>query len=146
VLWGRVIAATTGSDSFFVDLDSQEEDVWQVLYEGGQNPDWTWDRVSNQGSGTHISPEDDPRIFSLLAGTHIISFRGRERETKLDRILLTNDLDYDPTYFVFHRADNNKNGCIETNELFAFIDLWKQNQVTIGELMEAIAIWKTPCT
>ena len=31
-----MIASTTGSDSFFVDFDSQEDDSWYVLYEGGQ--------------------------------------------------------------------------------------------------------------
>jgi len=33
-------------------------------------------------------------------------------------------------------------GRIDSTELFAFIDLWKQNQATIEELMEAIALWK----
>jgi len=41
-----------------------------------------------------------------------------------------------------HRADTGRNGCIEMNELTAFIDLWKQNSVNIGELMEAIGLWK----
>jgi len=45
-----------------------------------------------------------------------------------------------------HRADNSpKDGCINFDELFAFIDLWKQNQATIGELMGAIGLWKGGC-
>jgi len=45
-----------------------------------------------------------------------------------------------------HRADTDSPfGTIDTNELFAFIDLWKDNQATIGELMEAIGFWKDGC-
>jgi len=45
-----------------------------------------------------------------------------------------------------HDADNNPcDGCIDFDELFAFIDLWKDNQATIGELIEAIGIWKDGC-
>jgi len=44
-----------------------------------------------------------------------------------------------------HIADTSGNGCIDANELFAFIDLWKQNQAAIGELMEAIGLWKQGC-
>jgi len=42
----------------------------------------------------------------------------------------------------FHPADTNEDGCIDNNELFAFIDLWEQDIVNVGELMEAVAIWK----
>jgi len=46
-----------------------------------------------------------------------------------------------------HRADNNpQDGCIDMNELSAFIDLWKQNSVNIGELMEAVGLWKQGCS
>jgi len=45
-----------------------------------------------------------------------------------------------------HPADTDPPfGCIDTGELFAFIDLWKLNQATIEEVMEAIGIWKDGC-
>jgi len=44
-----------------------------------------------------------------------------------------------------HSADTSKDGCIDMNELTVFIDLWKQNSVNIGELMEAIGLWKGGC-
>jgi len=45
-----------------------------------------------------------------------------------------------------HPADTDPPfGCIDFDELFSFIDLWKQNQATIGELMEGIGIWKGGC-
>jgi len=47
----------------------------------------------------------------------------------------------------FHRADSNKNGCVEDLELTAFIDKWKVNSsdVTLRELIEAIGLWKKGC-
>jgi len=44
---------------------------------------------------------------------------------------------------LLHAADMNKNQRIETNEMFSYIELWKQNTVTIGDLMDAIAVWKS---
>jgi len=44
-----------------------------------------------------------------------------------------------------HITDLDCDGCIDTGELFAFIDFWRQNQATIGDLMEAIGIWKSGC-
>jgi len=41
-----------------------------------------------------------------------------------------------------HPADSDCSGCIEMGELMSYIELWKQNQVVIGDLMEAIAVWK----
>jgi len=42
-----------------------------------------------------------------------------------------------------HPSDNNPcNSKISTMELFAYIDLWKAGEVTMGEMMQAIALWK----
>jgi len=42
-----------------------------------------------------------------------------------------------------HEADNNPcNGKISNMELFAYIELWKQGQVDIESMIEAIRIWK----
>ena len=95
LLWGRVIAATTGSDSFYVSANGSGRDAWHVLY-GEQSPAWTWDRVSAQGSGSAPAPETDPRQFFLEAGPQEIRFDGRERGAKLDRLLLTRDPTYVP--------------------------------------------------
>ena len=95
ILWARVIAASTGSDSFHVSINGAEQDVWHALY-GEQNPAWTWDRVSAQGNGSAPAPEKDPRVFALTAGVQEILFEGRERGTKLDRLLLTQDPDFIP--------------------------------------------------
>lgn len=45
-----------------------------------------------------------------------------------------------------HEADKQPcDGCIDFGELLSYIDLWKQNQVAIADLMEAIGIWKDGC-
>jgi len=42
-----------------------------------------------------------------------------------------------------HPSDNNPcNGKITTMELFAYIDLWKAGEVTMGDMMQAISLWK----
>jgi hypothetical protein len=52
------------------------------------------------GRGSSGSPLAlNPRTFSLSAGTHTVRFRGREANTKLDRIFITNDLTANPTSF-----------------------------------------------
>lgn len=46
-----------------------------------------------------------------------------------------------------HRSDQPPcDGRIDSTELFSFIDLWKQNQATLEELMEAIGLWKSSST
>jgi hypothetical protein len=43
----------------------------------------------------------------------------------------------------YHRADTNQDGCIDLQELLAFIDRWKvsSKDVPMPELMEAIGLW-----
>ena len=45
----------------------------------------------------------------------------------------------------YHRSDTNKNGCIETGEMVAFMDRWKISSQDVGmvELMESIGLWKS---
>jgi hypothetical protein len=44
----------------------------------------------------------------------------------------------------YHRADTNHDGCIEMQELLAFIDRWKisSQDVAMPELMDAIRLWR----
>ena len=45
----------------------------------------------------------------------------------------------------YHQADLNQDNCINLTELYAFIDIWKNNKATIGELMETIGLWRGGC-
>ena len=45
----------------------------------------------------------------------------------------------------FHRADlSPRDGCIDNQEINSFIDLWYMDstEYPIGELMEAVGLWK----
>jgi hypothetical protein len=44
-----------------------------------------------------------------------------------------------------HDSDTDCSGCIEQDELLAHITKWKTGQVTLGNLMEVIRIWKKAC-
>jgi hypothetical protein len=41
-----------------------------------------------------------------------------------------------------HEADTNCDGCIDTNEIVAYIEKWKLGEVTITNLINAMNIWK----
>jgi len=96
LIWGRVIAPTTGNDSVFITVDGLPEDVWDVLL-AENSSNWTWDRVCLRGAGSPVAPEYDPKLFNLTTGTHTLTIRGREASTYLDKLLITNDTSYVPT-------------------------------------------------
>ena len=48
-----------------------------------------WDQVSDRFGA-------DPVMYYLEVGTHTLRVKGREDGTKIDRILITNDVDYVP--------------------------------------------------
>ena len=78
-LWGRVIAANGEDNSFFVKLDNATERTWQTPPSGPAT--WVWSEVQ------HVA---------LTAGTHTLRIRKRENGTKLDKLLITNDLAFVP--------------------------------------------------
>ncbi len=86
----RVFAANAASDSFFVTVDNASEVIWDL------NPTsaatefnvWREDNVTSRGSGTPTSPQYDPYTVDLQAGSHTLTVRGRETNTKLDYFYL----------------------------------------------------------
>jgi len=86
-LWGRVIAPSGSSNSFWLRVDEGPWIRWNGLREGDR---WHWDRV-------HDSDDDEtPVRFDLSEGTHQLTVAYREDDTKLDRLLLTADATYRP--------------------------------------------------
>ena len=85
VIWGRVKAVDTNNDSFFVSIDEAEYALWDTRISNA----WVWDQVANRGG-------DNPVVYYLEAGQHTLIFKQREDGTKLDRILVTNDMEYIP--------------------------------------------------
>lgn len=90
VIWGRVIAPNGNDDSFFIDVDGTGDKMWNGITAGTA---WVWDKVKD----TTVTPVTDPVIFNLDAGIHQLKIKQREDGTKIDKVLITNDLDYAPT-------------------------------------------------
>ena len=93
VVWGRVIASDEGNNSFFVQFDN---DGFEALWTINLSSMWQWDAVNHWGNGGEFEPEIDPVVFNLSAGDHILEIKQREDGTKLDKLLITNNLSYVP--------------------------------------------------
>ena len=94
-VWGRVRSTDGYHDSFFVRMDSGGEDVYDTSQDSWSNS-WQWTRLNGRG-GTSTPLTIDPRTFSLSSGSHTLTFRGREADTWLDRVIVTNDGSFVPT-------------------------------------------------
>jgi len=94
-VWGRVRGVDPQHDSFFVKMDSGAEDIYDIA-EGTWSPNWQWTRLNGRG-GTSTPLTINPRTFSLSAGNHSLRFRGREVDSGLDRVIVTNDSSFVPT-------------------------------------------------
>jgi len=84
-LWGRVLAPTSGDDSFFVrvlpDLSAAaERSAWST----GVHKDWQWTPVC-------LNKEKKPAALQLPAGTVRLEISTREDGTKIDRLFITDD-------------------------------------------------------
>jgi hypothetical protein len=87
-VWGRVIAPTTGDDSFWVRMDSG---VWIAWNEIALGSNWHWDFVHPSGTPAQ------PVAFDLRDGVvHQLCVAYREDGTKLDRLILTDDTQFNP--------------------------------------------------
>ncbi len=87
VIWGRVIANNDSNNSFFVSLDDGVINAWEVAVA----TNWMWDQVNVKGGA-------DPLVLSLAAGQHSLVIKQREDGAKLDRLLITNDMQYLPQW------------------------------------------------
>ena len=87
-VWGRVIAPTTSDDSFWVRVDTQPWVQWNNIVNG---TGWHWDVVHNSAAGDAVV------LFNLAAGSHTLEIAYREDGTKLDRLLVTNQLSLTPS-------------------------------------------------
>lgn len=88
IVWGRVNTLNGSTDSFYVMIDGSADQAYHAALDPNsvtQYPGtWQWTRVNSPESG-------NPRVFSLVAGTHTIRFRSREPNTSLDVIYLSTD-------------------------------------------------------
>ncbi|MEE4312647.1 MAG: GDSL-type esterase/lipase family protein [candidate division KSB1 bacterium] len=85
VVWGRVRSDGDTHDSFKIVMDNDPEIVWHI----SRKTNWTWDQV-------YIYGGDDPAQFELDAGIHTLTVKNREWGSKIDQIIITNNLAFDP--------------------------------------------------
>ena len=97
-IWGRVLAPSGTEDSFFIQVDDFNEILWDV-WQGNQKSAWDWDLVSSRGSGSVKTPAVDPYEINLNKGFHKLILRNRDINTKLDRLIITRDLTFQPSGF-----------------------------------------------
>jgi hypothetical protein len=97
IFWGRILSGNQNFDSFYVSVDGGPEDIYDTA-QGTWSNAWQWTRVTGRAAngGTPSYHNVNPRVFTLPAGTHTIRFRGCETYTYLDRVLVTNDLQFVP--------------------------------------------------
>ncbi len=93
-IWCRVLAPTSATDSFFVSMDDQPEEVFHVYGtptppEATRSGSWIWRRI-------HV-PDAGPRVHLLDKAAHSLRFRVREPGTLLDRVVLSSDPAFVPT-------------------------------------------------
>ena len=93
-LWGRVYAPSSRRDSFFLNIDNGTNDVYDAA-EGTWSPSWQWTRINGRNGSAPLTL--DPRTFHLNAGLHTLVVGGREAQSLLNRVLITNDPDYTPS-------------------------------------------------
>ena len=92
-IWGRVLAPNASRDSYTVTVDGGQSDVYDVA-ENRWSGAWQWTAVNGRAGGAPLTL--NPRTFTLSAGTHTIRFAGRDSNTGLDQIVVTNDPAYVP--------------------------------------------------
>ncbi|WP_276260062.1 G8 domain-containing protein [Haloglomus litoreum] len=76
---GRVQAPDGNADSFWVRVDGGEWHRWDGMRTRGG---WEWESVPG---------EEGPRTFALPGGEHTLTVAFREDDTKLDRLVVTDD-------------------------------------------------------
>ncbi len=100
VVWAYTYGGDDGSDSFYISMDGAPADAWDLL-ETNPSPTWgtwLWDQARIRGSGSQTSPEFDPLIFHLTAGSHTLRFTPRETNAAIDILEITTDMSASPTH------------------------------------------------
>src|SRR5262249_17880856 len=89
VIWCRLLVPDSNHDSFYVTMDGAGEDIYDPCQDQWSS-NWQWSALT----GRATSPQ--ARKFTLSAGQHTLTLKVRECNTGIDKIIVTNDLNYNP--------------------------------------------------
>jgi PKD repeat protein len=87
-IWGRVNINMHDEDAFWVKMDEENWIKWKGIEVGCK---WHWDEVHDTQKNNQVM------TFNLEAGTHTLTLTYGMDQTRLDKWLITNDLEYNPT-------------------------------------------------
>jgi len=87
-IWGRVRIDMADEDAFWVKMDEEGWVKWKGIEVGCK---WHWDEVHDNQNNNRVV------MYDLAAGPHTFVFTYCMDQTRLDKLLITNDLDYIPT-------------------------------------------------
>jgi chitodextrinase len=87
-IWGRVGVDMHDEDAFWVKVDDENWVLWKGI-EVGCN--WHWDEVHDTQKNNEVM------TYNLEAGPHTITLTYGMDQARLDKWLITNDLEYIPT-------------------------------------------------
>ena len=97
VVWARVAMTwpVPGThDSVHVGMDDGSLPIWNFFvgeYDAiGDGTAWRWDAIYGNSS------YDEPRVYDLTPGSHTLTLHGADALSKLDKVLITSDLTYNP--------------------------------------------------
>lgn len=89
-VWGRVIMPTTDDDSFWTRMDGAA--TWMSWNNNTPfTTAWTWVVIHDSLNG------ETNQLWPLTAGSHTFELAYREDGAKLDKLLITDDLNFVPT-------------------------------------------------
>ena len=96
IVWGRVWGRNSGADSLRVTVDGGAEDIYDID-ERNRTKQWRWSVMNGRGlTGKRRPLTLEPRVLLLTKGKHTLTFRGREADTCIDKIIITNDMAFKP--------------------------------------------------
>jgi lysophospholipase L1-like esterase len=84
VIWGRCYALSQIEDSFFIQVDGNANLLWKLNQTYNI---WKWQIVND---------DEDEQDFYLDVGQHTLKVIKRENNARLDKIIITKDLAYEP--------------------------------------------------
>jgi hypothetical protein len=125
-VFGRVVAPADNQDSFWCRIPGATTNTnndpndpnwirWDVSEAAGN--DWAWDELNSDNDN------DTTVEFTLSAGQHTLQIVHRER-TKLDRLLITDDLGLDVATLLAWDADLNGDNKIDLKDFALLAKQW----------------------